>query len=224
MLFSCSYAQDAEINVQPVIQNTVIDSIVITSGRDTIYSTTAPFVNIDSGMYVYGDGIPYGAYVIANTNDSLIRLSATPTATHALDSLNFNYLSTEAYSSGDWLGNPFLIYNSTSNGIVVLMSVAITDSSDQIGNTDVVFFNRFSDSLGLDNKATEVNEIEFNSIIGIVSLTTSTDFGNVRLLTKDAINLALPKGGTLYGRLVARSTPTFTGTRALKLKFRFVQY
>jgi len=55
----------------------------------------------------------------------------------------------------------------------------------------------------------------------LVSLTTVTDLGAIKILTKDDINLALPKGVTIWARLIARGAPTFTAVDNLRVRLRF---
>jgi hypothetical protein len=120
------------------------------------------------------------------------------------------------------MGIPFQIYNSASGGMTKLVSILITDSSDQLGNTDIILFNTFSDTYGLDTMAVNLAAANYSKVLGYVSLTTVIDLGATRILEKDDINLALPKG-ILYGRLIAKSTPKFTTTRCLKIRFRFIE-
>jgi hypothetical protein len=156
------------------------------------------------------------------TGDTItIDRAVLATAAKTLQTLNFSLYSATAYGSSDWLGYPFLIWTNTSNGTVSLESVLIADSSDQLGNTDLILYSAYSNDSGLDNAAVAVLETDYKKIIGYVSLTTAIDLGNVRFLNKDSQGIAIPKGGTLYGRLIAKSTPTFTSNQALYIRLRF---
>jgi hypothetical protein len=172
-------------------------------------------------MKIYGYYIPEGTVVVSTstTKDTLI-MSANAKGSNTLQSLNIGLYNNTQYTSGDWLGLPFQIFSNGQGGVITLISLFATDSSDQLGNFDIAFFGSFSDTLGLDNGALAIPGIVFNNMNGYCAVTSTTDLGTLRIGQKDGINLAIPNG-TLYGRLIARSTPTFTATTNLKLRLRF---
>lgn len=222
MLLSCSYAQESEKVIAPIVSSATIDSVAIDSGSAVITAPSGSFTGITAGDYLYGLGIAYGTTVSTISNDT-ITMSASAAKTTALASINASLYSATAYSSGDWMGYPFLLFSSSGvGGIMTLNSLVISDSSDQLGNTDLILFSAYSDSLDLDNAAIAVQAGDYSIVLGYVSLTSAIDLGDVKVLTKDGINLSLPKGVAIYGRLIAKSTPTFTGTGVLKIRFRFL--
>ena len=220
LLFQLSFGQTTEIVVNPYCQMTNVGLVSVVEGSDTVVASSG-FTGIDSGMVVYGAGIPEGTIVVYNGSDDTLGLSNDATRTIAEDSLCFNYLLDQTYASGQWIGIPFQIYSSSIGGTTKLVSVLIADSSDQLDDVDLVFFNAWSDTYGLDTATVSLDGENYSKVLGYVALTTAVDLGTVRILTKDDINMLLPRG-TLYGRLIARSTPKFTSTRCLKIRFRFI--
>lgn len=220
-------AQSSEALVNPIVQTFCIDSVKVTISKDTLFmnavagKNTGQFTGIDSGMVVYGPGIAEGTIVITNIGDTTLALNLPATATNVRQTLDFGKLGTyTTYISGEWMGLPFLIYNGWPTS--KLMTISITDSSDQLGNTDIIFFNTFKDSYGIDTLAVALGGSYFTNVVGYVSCTTAVDLGTTRILEKDNCQMVLP-GGKLYGRLIAKSTPKFTATKCLKIRFRFSQ-
>lgn len=226
MLISCvAYGQ--EYDIRPTVSTTTIASIVTKSGQDTLHSAAKAFGNVVVGQRVFGPGVLQGATVTALVDaalDSQIVISSNCTAS-ATVSLQFGYFTSAIYGSGDWLGFPFeVIPASGAGGQLKLISAIITDAADVITATDIVFYKNLSGlagGTGLDNAAAA--ELAANEwyILGIVSLTTITDLGAVKILTKDDINLTLPKGEAIWARLIARGTPTLTAVDNFRVRLRF---
>lgn len=219
LLFSQS--QEIERTITPQISFSTVDSVAHDSAGTELVTPTE-WVGVDSGQVIFGPLIPEGTYVTAvnATGDTVTISQATlDVATEA--TLNFGLYSATAYGSGDWLGLPFLIWNNTSGGTVTLESILIADSSDVLGNTDLALFSSYSSSNGLDNAAANILETDYKNIITYVALTTAVDLGNIRILAANNQGISIPRGGKLYGRLVAKSTPTFTSTSALYVRLRF---
>lgn len=215
-------SQEIERAITPQISFSTVDSVGYDSVGTFLYTPT-PWVGIDSGHVIFGPYIAEGTYVTAvNAGGDTATINQAvlgDVATEAV--LNFGLYSATAYGSGDWLGLPFLIWNNTSGGTVTLESIFIADSSDQLGNTDIALFSSYSSDNGLDNAASSVPDEEYKTIITYVSLTTAVDLGDVRVLAANNQGISIPRGGKLYGRLVAKSTPTFTSTSALYVRLRF---
>ena len=216
-------AQQTEKTVVPNVSLATVDSVSYDSASTTLTLPSAD-ASIDSGQVVYGPKIQYGTIVTAvNATSDTLTISLATTDAGTEQTLNFGYYSATAYNSGDWLGLPFLLWTNGTGGTVSLQSVVIADSSDQLGNTDLVLFSAYSDNQGLDNAALAVKGVEYKSVIGYVSLSTAIDLGTVKILEKDASGIYIPRGGSLYGRLVAKSTPTFTAIGCVYLRLRFNQ-
>ena len=214
-------AQQTEKTVVPNVSLATVDSVSYDSASTTLTLPSAD-ASIDSGQVVYGPKIQYGTIVTAvNATSDTLTISLATTDAGTEQTLNFGYFSSTAYESGDWLGLPFLIWTNSTGGTVSLESIVIADSSDQLGNTDLALFSSYADDQGLDNAAIAVPATQYKNVIGYVSLSTAIDLGSVKILTKDAQGIAIPQGGSLYGRLVAKSTPTFTGVNCIFVRLRF---
>ena len=211
----------------PVVSTTTIASCVTTSASTSVSAEAKPFGSVTVGMAVFGPGVPIGTTVASlpdPTLDSIIVLSAAATAS-ATVSLQFGYFASAAYTSGDWVGFPFKVtkFPTGASGTIKLISAEIADSADVIGATDILFFSSLSGSSGLDNAAAAVPGSDYGNILGLVSLTTVTDVGAMKMLTKDDINLELPiiSGGTIWARLIARTGPTLTAVTNYLVRLRF---
>ena len=216
-------AQQTEKTITPGVSFSSVDSITASSGSTTLTRPTA-WTGVDTDQVIYGPGIAEGTTVTGvNATSDTITISTATLDTLAEATLNFGLHASTAYTSGDWLGIPFLIWTNTTNGTVSLESIVISDSTDQLGNTDLILLSSFSGSDGLDNVALALPATRYKNVIGYVSLSTAVDLGSVKILTKDAQGIAIPKGGSLYGRLIAKSTPTFTSITALYVRLRFIQ-
>ena len=126
-----------------------------------------------------------------------------------------------SYATGQVFGIPFRIYyNPGQGGARTLTSIVLTDNSDQLGNTDIIFFNAYSDTLGLDSVALALVAADAHKVVGNVALTTAVDLGGARVLEKDNLNLVLPREG-LWGLMVAKSTMIPTAVGNIWIKFGF---
>ncbi len=224
LLAAPALAQQFEVKVKPVISTTAL-TCKTTQGSDSVYSA-AQFGSVVVGQQIYGPGIKQGVTVKTLGTSSYFHMTDTALSTQASPSLQFGYFTSAAYVTGDWIGFPFQVFTSTQAGIVLLVSAEIEDNADIIGSIDILFFTSLSGSAGLDNAAVAVPASDQGNILGIVSLTTTTDLGALRILTStDPVSMALPSGGTLWARLIARSgaTPTAIDNYNVRLRFGRVQ-
>ena len=215
-------AQQIEVRVTPYVSTSVVDSVAFDSAATTftVPSTVSGFAE---GQYLYGPNIQEGTTISAvnATKDTItISLATVDSSDADLVTLNYSLFSSTAYGSGDWLGYPFLIWTNTSGGVVELETIMIVDSTDQLGNTDLVLLSAFIDNMGLDNAATTLQSEDYKDVMGYLALSTALDIGDVKLLTSSP-SFSVPRGGSLYGRLVAKSTPTFTSNNAIHVRLRF---
>jgi len=211
------------VTVKPNISCTTIGSIYTTSGKDTITAVAKPFGSVTAGMQVYGPGIKNGTTVAYKvTGDSVLVLSDTAIATAAGNaSLQFPYFTSAAYSTGQWVGLPFKVMDNYPGALALLISAEIEDNADIIGNMDILFFTNLSGSAGLDRAALAVPATDQGNILGIVSLTTVTDLGSLRILTStDPISIALPVYKPIWARLIARSGATPTAISNFNVRLR----
>lgn len=221
LVVNISLAQH-QIDKQPTICPKTITTAFQEAGNDTIYATTDAFDSVAVGAFLFGPGIKIGTTVTVVVSADTIVISDTCTTTQDSTSFQIGILRGAAYASGDWLGFPFDIGAPPASGRK-LISAQIIDDADVIGATDIIFYSNLSQVVGgsgLDNTA--VAELAVNEwyILGIVSLTTTTDLGAVKMLTKDDINLQLP-GGAIWARLVAKSSQTYTAMDNLRVRLRF---
>jgi hypothetical protein len=220
---SYAWAQETEVVVRPVLAPTTIASIVTTSGSAKVSSAAKALGNVVVGQYVYGPGIKMGVTVSALDNpalDSIITLSDTCISS-ATSSLEFGYFTSAAYSTGEWSSMPFQVYDWPSGGVTRLVSAIIVDAADVIGATDIVFFTNHSGSSGLYSAAAAIPVTDSSYILGLVSLTTVTDFGAIKTLSSTTdLSLALPKG-KVWGRLLARSGATPAAATSFQVRLRF---
>jgi hypothetical protein len=227
LLAGTAYAQ-FDVNVRPTVSAKTIATINTVSGNDTIWDAGKAFDSLTVGMGVFGPGVPQGATITALVDaalDSALVLSDTCNATASV-SLQFGLVAGTLYTTGDWLGFPFKVLNGggSAGPAYNLISASIIDAADVITATDIVFYgdvSKLSGGSGYDNSAAA--ELAANEwyVLGIVSLTTVTDLGAVKILTKDAINLALPRGVPVWARMIVRGAPTFTASNNLRVRLRF---
>jgi hypothetical protein len=214
-------AQEVQVTARPVISTTTLSTGTV-SGNDTL-SSSALFGSVTVGQQVYGPGIALGATVLTKVSTSKLKISDTCTAT-ATANIQYGYFSSAAYSTGDWVGFPFLVADVPQGGLWYIAGVTICDSADIIGSMDVLFFTSLSGSAGLDNAAIAVPATDSPNMCGLISLTTTTDLGSCRILTGDLpTGLALPRGGKLWARLIARSGATPTAVNNYIVKLRLVR-
>jgi len=217
---SLGLAQDF-VTVTPAISTEAVDSCTVTAGNDTVTAPTASFANLYAGLSVYGPMIPEGTQILATDSSTYVVLSETP-ADDDVTVLNFGVVALyTTYADGDWFGLPFrILYNPGMGDTRTLNSIVITDNSDQLGNTEVMLFNAFSDTLGQDSSAMAIVASEAHKVIGYIALTSAVDLGTGRVLTSKDIALTVPKGG-LWGRMVAGAAFVPTAVDNIKIRFGF---
>jgi len=227
LLLVAGFAYGQVSDVRPVISTTTISTVFQTVGKDTISTIVSNgFTNVRAGQVVFGPGVKIGTTVVSTDSLRKVTLSDTCTATQDSVPIQFGYFTSAAYESGDWLGFPFKVLTGSGAGgqPIKLVSATITDAADVVTATDIVFYadlSTLAGGSGLDGVAAA--ELAANEwyVHGLVSLTTVTDLGAIKILTKDDINLALPKGATIWARLIARGTPTFTAVTNVRVRLKF---
>jgi len=204
-----AYGQQSVVTIQPYLSTQAIVSCVTLPGSASISATAKPFGSVTVGMPVYGVGVPANTVVLSLPNpllDSVIILSNAMTQ-GGTKTLSFGYQAWTSYATGDWLGLPFQVYNTGEGGTVVLVSASVSDNSDLLGNTDIIFFSEYSDTLGCDSLAVVIPATESYKVLGIIALTTAVDVGGVRILNANNIQMAVPRH-RLWARLISRATVT----------------
>jgi hypothetical protein len=198
------------------------------AANQTVIFRKPEFGSAVVGQQVYGPGIPFGTTISAITDtvcDAILTLSNRASSARTLDSLNIGYFSAAAYSSGDWLGLPFVLDLGPS-AYLKLENVTVADTSDDFGNFDIALF-RVPDAsyldTGLDNDPATLNVADMNYLIAYITVSSVADLGTVRFLTTSVIT-QFGAGARLYGRLVSKATPTFNASiNPALLRFRFSQ-
>jgi len=219
------------VTAYPLVNPTIIDSLVLTSGQDTItiYSGTVDTDLFDSasvtGVRVFGGGLPYGATVTEWIDSSSIILSDTITAAGAdtLATLTFEYFTSVQYGSGDAMGfqNRLTLpsgVNTAHNFRLVGLTAA--DTSEQGANFEILFFSG-SIAQGTENAAVALPIAAGVLAIGAVTVDTWTDYGDYKLGFEQP-TIYLPQGGQYFYQLVSRGTATYTGPYPFKLQFVFL--
>jgi hypothetical protein len=216
---SLGVAQDY-VYVNPVISTTTVTNCTTAVGSMAIVHADSGFKSIYAGMRVYGVGVPYGATVAYSDSLDSLALSSAITQGGA-KSLQFGVFEGTDYTSGDWVGFPFLVYsNPGDGGAMILESVQITDNGDMLDDIDLVLFNAYSDTLGLDNAAAAIRAVDAPKVVGGLAFTSDTDLGTARSVQYQWVGLVVPKEA-LYGRLIARSALAPIAINNLRIRFGF---
>jgi hypothetical protein len=224
LIASIGYGQ-LEVNIRPTICPKTVSTAFQTRGKDTIYSKlTTAFDSVAVGAQIYGPGFKVGTTVltISSTGDTL-KLSDTSLVTQDSVAFQIGILRGAAYASGDWVGFPFKLWDGDKSGSwATLVSAHIIDNADALTATDIDFFTSPSGDEGLDNVAIAYPAADEAGALGFVSVATITDLGAVRIGTLNNIYQLLPRGKTVWGRLVCRNgTPAWTTMSNLRVRLRF---
>lgn len=171
---------------------------------------TAIAGSVDTVEALLAAATPAGEAYIGKAGGDLLSASATPT------------VSTTAYSTGDVIGTKMSLANMArlAAGPGIVQSIILNSKSSQTGAVDLLLFSADpSASTFTDNAALAINAADEGKLIGVVHLTDWTNLGtpSVAQSHNPGIAFKLPSGTSLYGVLVARSTPTLASTSDLKL-------
>ncbi len=132
-----------------------------------------------------------------------------------------------AYSTGDVIGTKLTFAASVlaAGGSGLIQAVTLNCKSAQTGAMDLVLFNADpAASTFTDNAALAVNAADFDKVVGVIRLNDWTNLGTPSAC--QANNLALPfalVGTSLFGVLVARSTPTLGSTSDVTISMRVIR-
>jgi hypothetical protein len=143
----------------------------------------------------------------------IISISLTPTVSSGV-----------AYTSGDAVGGLLTLTNMASGGTSKLLSVQLFDSDKQSSAMDLVLF-KAAFTATADNAAMAVSASDMANLLGHVSV-AAADYAAFNATSAATKILAAPLActtadGTIYGQLVARGTPTYTGTAKLTVRAVF---
>lgn len=214
------FAQDV-VEVVPTISSTAVTACTTFVGKSYVTHNTSDtaFVSVYAGQTVYGVGVQYGTTVLTSDSVDYVTLSK-PITQGGAKTLYFGVFNGTDYSSGDWVGFPFLVQVPGSGSSRELQFIQIVDNADMLDDVDVIFFNEYSDTLGADNAAASVVAADASKVVGGIALTGDTDVGSVRTAQASNIGMILPRV-KLYARLIARAALDPTAVNNLRLRFGF---
>lgn len=161
----------------------------------------------DSSAVIPG-GATKGLYVDPHSTTTLIQV--TPT------------ISTSIYAAKDCVGGIMTFANACRNSGEggILESVTIVDLDRERALTDLVLFSATVSGTATDNAAFDPTDADLLNCVGVIPILTGDyfDFNDNAVASRSGIGLAYKCAATsLFGVLVARTTPTYTGTSDLSV-------
>lgn len=145
-----------------------------------------------------------------------VRIQLTPTVS-----------ASSIYAAKDAVGGLLTFTNAVraSGGSGVIETVTIEDKGQQMAWLDLVLF---AASIGAptDNNIFAPSDAELLDCVGTISIYSGdyADFSTNSIATKNNVGLEFVLSGTsLYGALVARGTPTYTGTSDIIVTLTILQ-
>lgn len=127
-------------------------------------------------------------------------------------------LDTNPYADGDVLADTQAIGSAArvDAGVIEIESLVVLDEDDQGQPLDLVFLDA-NGSLGTENDAVAITDINARLIVGIVQIASGDwiDLGDCKLATKRDLHLlvkANASGTTLYVGAISRGTGTYTAS------------
>lgn len=190
------------------------DNVAITAGSGTSVATDDvggvhyQRVKLDGGADGASAAIAgtaaKGIYVDPHGSTTLI--AATPTIS-----------ASSIYAAKDAIGGimTFASAARTSGGGGVLESVTIIDKDQELSPIDLVLFSATVAGTATDNSPFDPSDADLANFIGAIPILAGdyADFTDNSAATRAGIGLAYACAATsLFGVLVARSTPTYTAT------------
>jgi len=144
-----------------------------------------------------------------------VRKSASPT------------ISTSVYAAGDAIGGLLEWTDAVrvSGGSAILQSVTIVDKDSERAAMDLVLFDA-TFTAPTDNAAFDPTDAELAGVVGVVPIYSGdySAFSDNAVAHRSGLGMPLVLAGTsLFGALVARSTPTYTATTDLSVILGILQ-
>lgn len=135
-------------------------------------------------------------------------------------------VSVTPYSTGDVIGSKMTFdgFGRLAGGTGMAQMVGVHSKSAQTFACDLVLFHTDpAASTFTDNSPLAINVADFDKVLGVAHITDWTNLGTVSFA--EVLSLAMPykvaTGATsLYGVLVARSTPTLASTSDIKVTLK----
>jgi hypothetical protein len=146
----------------------------------------------------------------------VVRLQVTPTIS-----------TTPAYTAKDAVGGLMAFSNAVraSGGTCLLQALQLVDKGQQMADLDLVLFDR-SITAPTDNAIFAPSDTELGYVVGVLPIAKGmyADLSTNSVAAFNDVGLECVLNGTdLFGVLVARSTPTYTGTGDLVLTLTIAQ-
>lgn len=165
------------------------DNVDITAGTGTSIST-----NDASGAHVQR---------VHGTVEQ-VRLAVTPT------------ISTSAYAAKDAIGGILTFANAArwSGGTGTIVGVTIIDKDQELANIDLILFDQTIAGTVTDNSPFDPTDADLANCVGVVSIGSGfyADFSDNSVAHVNVAHPFVLAGTSLFGALVSRGTPTYTGT------------
>lgn len=141
-----------------------------------------------------------GAYV--DPRLKVVRLQVTPT------------ISTGIYAAKDAIGG-LLTFSSAARatgGTIFIQSLVVVDKDQERADMELVLF-RATFTAPTDNAVFDPTDAELLDCVGVIGVGPWYDFNDNSVASVNNIGLEVSLAGTdLFGALVSRGTPTYTGT------------
>lgn len=186
-------------------------------------------INAGSGTVVATDEAPGGEHyqkikIVDGTADSTTVVPADGTKGLRVDPRGSTTLvsatptiSTSQYTAKDAIGGVMTFSSaarvSGAGGIVE--SVVIVDKDQELAAMDLVLLSATVAGTTTDNAAWDPNDSDLANVVGVIPILTGdySDFNDNSVAARSGIGMAYTCAATsLFGVLVARGTPTYTGT------------
>lgn len=147
-----------------------------------------------------------GILQTSSASRTVVRKSVTPT------------ISTSIYAAKDNVGGVMEFTNAaaTSGGTIEVLNVQVVDNDQEMAPFDLVFFDRNPASgTFTDNAAMDPTDAELATVVGVLSIGSYADLNDNAVADIPYGRTMVLNGTSLYGALVARTTPTYTATSDL---------
>ncbi len=202
----------AKLSADPATQTTL--AAVLTKLNASV-AVTGPLTDAQLRAAAVPTSLTATENYVGKTGGDVLPASATPT------------VSTTAYASGDVIGVKMTLASMTrvAAGAGLVQTVTLNCKSAQTGAVDLLLFSADpSASTFTDNATLAVAAADYDKLIGVVHLTDWTNLGTPSMAQAQNVGMGfkLPSGTTLYGVLVARSTPTLASTSDIKLSVQVI--
>lgn len=126
-------------------------------------------------------------------------------------------ISTSAYQAKDAIGGVMTFANAArlSAGGGIVESLVIVDKDQELAAMDLVLLSATVAGTTTDNAAWDPTDADLANVVGVIPILSGdyADFNDNSVASRSGIGMAYTCASTsLFGVLVARSAPTYTGT------------